>query len=321
MKPLEKMLVAGLLGAVVAGGFFVVFGVERIKNDAKKEEDLVTALMTRVALLEKSSTTTESSLQATQATLKDATELVRRQTVHQKSQEDLLTGAVAAVAPAVVSIVITKEVPHMDVVFENPFGDDPFFKDFNIRMPRFVQNGSETKKVGAGTGFLISSNGFIVTNRHVVEDSAAHYTVLLSNGSQKEANVVYRDPMVDIAVISIPGSGFKYATFGNSDTLKLGQSVFAVGNALGEFNNSISVGVVSGLNRSIEARDRTQTEQLSGVIQTDAAINPGNSGGPLVDLNGAVVGVNVATAQGGQNIGFSLPSNAVKKAIAKAVRQ
>lgn len=316
MKLFGRILFAGLFLAMIASVFSLSSGIQKAKKETEQEANTVAALERRVALLEASSTSTQESVQAT---LKDAKELVRREGVRQKSQEDLLTAAVATVAPAVVSIIITKEVPHVDVVFENPFGDDPFFKDFNIRMPRFIQRGSETKKIGAGTGFLISANGFIVTNRHVVEDAAAHYTVLLASGLQKEANVLYRDPVADIAIIGIQGDGYKYATFGNSDALKLGQSVFAVGNALGEFNNSISVGVISGLNRSIEAMGRSAPEQLSGIIQTDAAINPGNSGGPLVDLNGNVIGVNVATAQGGQNIGFSIPSSAVKKVIAKVL--
>lgn len=317
MKLFGKILFTTLFLVLTVSVFSLSSGIQNARKEAEKGADMVAALAERVALLEATSTSTETSLRET---LKDATELVRRQGVRQKSQEDLLTAAVAAVAPSVVSIIVTKEVPRLDVVFENPFGNDPFFKDFNIRMPRFVQRGSETKKIGAGTGFLVSGNGFIVTNRHVVEDNAAHYTVLLSTGTQKEATVVYRDTAVDIAVLSIRGDGFKYATFGNSDSLKLGQSVFAVGNALGEFNNSISVGVISGLNRSIEAMNKTQTEQLAGVIQTDAAINPGNSGGPLVDLNGNVIGVNVAVAHGGQNIGFSIPSAAVKKVIAKVLQ-
>ena len=319
MKLSGKIIFAAFFLTIVAGVFSLSSEIHTAQKETQREVNLVATLERRVALLEANSTSTASTASSLQASLKDATELVRPESVRQKSQEDLLTAAVAAVAPTVVSIVITKEVPHMDVVFENPFGDDPFFKDFNIRMPRFVQHGSETKKIGAGTGFLVSGNGFIVTNRHVVEDTEAHYTVLLSTGTQKEARVVYRDPAVDIAIISIQGDGFKYAIFGNSEALKLGQSVFAVGNALGEFNNSISVGVISGLNRSIEAMGRNETEQLSGVIQTDAAINPGNSGGPLVDLNGNVIGVNVATAQGGQNIGFSIPSSIVKKVIAKVL--
>jgi len=172
-------------------------------------------------------------------------EIIRREVIKEKSQEELLTAAVAKITPAVVSIVVTKDVPKLEVVYENPFGNDPFFKDFNIRIPVWRQKGSELQKVGAGTGFLINSNGYILTNRHVVEDTNAYYAVLLSDGSQKEAQVVYKDQNIDVAIIKIPGSGYKTAELGNSDSLKLGQSVFAVGNALGEFRNTVSVGVIS----------------------------------------------------------------------------
>lgn len=247
--------------------------------------------------------------------LETKNEIARREIIREKSQEELLTAAVAAVMPSVVSVVVTKDVPKLEVVYINPFGDDPFFQDFNIRVPRFQQKGTELKRVGAGSGFLISSDGYVLTNRHVVEDAQAHYTVLLTDGSQKTAQVVYRDTDDDIAVVKIEGNGYKGVNFGNSDILKLGQSVFAVGNALGEYNNSVSVGIISGLNRSIEAVDRAGTEKLSGVIQTDAAINPGNSGGPLVDLQGKVVGVNVAMVQGSENIGFAIPIDTAKKIV------
>ena len=122
--------------------------------------------------------------------------------------------------------------------------------------------------------------------------------------------------MLDIALIKIEGLGFPYLSLGNSDTLQIGQSVIAIGNALGEYRNTVSVGVVSGLARSITAGDNSgNVEVLDHVIQTDAAINPGNSGGPLLDLSGRVIGVNVAIAQGSQNVGFALPINNVRGAI------
>ena len=240
----------------------------------------------------------------------------RPEVVREKSQDELLTAAVAKVAPTVVSVVVSKDIPTLEVVYVNPFGDDPLFKDVGIRVPVYRQKGTELKKIGAGTGFLISTDGYIATNKHVVEDTQAHYTVLLSDGKQLQAEVIYRDPAIDFAIVKAPGSGFSKIEFGNSDTLKLGQAVFAVGNALGEYNNSVSVGVVSGLNRNIQASSKTGTvEHLRGVIQTDAAINPGNSGGPLVDLEGRIVGVNVATVIGSNNISFSIPINKVRQTI------
>ncbi len=243
-------------------------------------------------------------------------ETVRTEVIQGKSQEELLTAAVANTAPAVVSIVISKQVPQLEVVYVNPFGDDPLYKDFGIRVPVYQQKGTQKQDVGAGTGFLIRNNGYILTNRHVVEDTSAEYTVLLANGTQKTAQVVYRDATKDIAIIKISGTGYTTENLGDSGSLKLGQSVFAIGNALGQYSNSVSTGIISGLNRTIQASDQSgATETLTGVIQTDAAINPGNSGGPLVDLNGNVVGVNVATVVGSNNISFSIPINTVKSII------
>jgi len=249
------------------------------------------------------------------------TEIKNRQNVRAASEEDLLTAAVAKAAPAVVSIVISKDVPQLEVTYENPFGDDPFFKDFNIRIPVYRQKGTVKKKIGAGSGFLVSANGYIVTNRHVVSDTSASYTVLLSNGAQMTATVVWRDSNHDVAIIKIEGSGYPTIALGDSDSLKLGQRVVAIGNALGEYSNSVSVGSISGLNRTITASDELgNVEKLTGVIQTDAAINPGNSGGPLIDLNGNVVGVNVATIQGSNNISFAIPINSIKSVIRSNIR-
>lgn len=237
-----------------------------------------------------------------------------------KTQDQLLTAAVAKVSPSVVSVVISKNVPQLEVVYKNPFGDDPFFKDFNVRVPTYRQKGTKKEKVGAGTGFIITSDGYIATNKHVVEDEKAEYTVLLSDGSQKNAKVYYRDPVNDVAIIKIEGTKYKPVKLGNSDNIKLGQTVIAIGNALGEYNNSVSVGIISGLDRSIQASNQGgKNEQLKHVIQTDAAINPGNSGGPLIDLEGNAVGVNVATVVGSQSIGFSIPINAIRDSAGTAL--
>lgn len=248
-----------------------------------------------------------------------ADELKRREALRQKSQEELLTDAVATIAPSVVSIVVSKDVPKLEIVYENPFGDDPFFRDFNIQVPRIVQKGTEIQQVGAGTGFFLRSDGYIATNRHVVSDTNALYTVVLSDGSQKQADVIYKDTSVDFAILKILGVAYPAVNLGDSGALKLGQSVFAIGNALGEFNNSVSVGIISGLNRELSVLGTAGSEELHGVIQTDAAINPGNSGGPLADLSGAVVGINVATARGSENISFSIPINFVKNIIASVL--
>ena len=236
-----------------------------------------------------------------------------------QKQEYTVIDTVKKTNPAVVSIVITKEVPKYEVYVDpnknaNPFGD--FFPGFNFNIPQYRQNGTEKKEVGGGSGFFVSSDGLLVTNRHVVSADNVEYTVYTNDGKKYEAKVIARDQVYDIALLKVSGSGFTYLTLGDSDTLEIGQTVVAIGNALAEFKNSVSVGVISGLSRSITAGDASgKTELLDKVIQTDAAINPGNSGGPLLNLAGQVIGVNVAVAQGGENIGFALPINMVKSAI------
>lgn len=243
-------------------------------------------------------------------------EMQRRQVVAAKSQDQQLQDAVAAVTPAVVSIVESQQVPQLQVTYENPFGNDPFFQGFGVQVPVYHQVGTTTQEVGAGTGFFVRSNGYIATNKHVVPDANASYTVLLASGKQATGTVVWRSSTKDIAVLRISGSGYTPVTLGDSSSLKLAESVFAIGNALGQYNNSVSVGVISGLNRTIQAQNQSgAVETLAGVIQTDAAINPGNSGGPLVDLAGNVVGINVAVAQGSQSIAFSIPINEVRSAL------
>ncbi len=233
-----------------------------------------------------------------------------------KSQDELLTTVVSKSAPAVVSIVISKDMPKVEVEYINPFGDDPMYQGLGFKVPVYKQVGTQNQQIGAGTGFIVRSDGYIVTNRHVVFDDQANYTVLLSSGAQKSAKVVYKDSKQDLAIIKIDGKGYSTVPIGDSSSLKLGQTVMAIGNALGQYNNSVSVGIISGLNRTIQAQDNNgQVETLNGVIQTDTAINKGNSGGPLLDLSGRVIGVNVATDLGASNIAFAVPSNSLKSVI------
>lgn len=243
------------------------------------------------------------------------------------TQESMIINAVKEHNPAVVSIIVSKYVPIYETYYlqqqqQNPlnnfFGPNAF-PNFLYTIPQQRQNGTEKKEVGGGSGFFVSANGLIVTNRHVVEDKNAQYTVFTNDGVKHEARVIARDSILDIALIKIEPisiEGYSHLELGDSDALSVGQSVIAIGNALGEFRNTVSVGVVSGLARSIVAGDATgKSESLDQVIQTDAAINPGNSGGPLLDLEGKVIGVNVAVANGSQSIGFALPSNVVRTAI------
>lgn len=320
---MKKIIIVGLIAffivvsqALGAVYFYRILGDRTVATEKSFDEKIL-VLQKQIAGLQESIQKITGENSQVALSLK---EVQNRQAVRAQSQEELITSAVARVSPAVVSIVISKDVPQLEVVYQNPFGDDPFFKNFNIQIPVYRQKGVERKKVGAGTGFIIDTRGYILTNRHVVADEAASYTVLLSDGSQIPAQVVYRDSGNDVAIVRIDRANLHPLALGNSDTLKLGQTVVAIGNALGEYNNSVSVGIISGLDRTIEASDGARTEQLAHVIQTDAAINPGNSGGPLIATSGEVVGVNVATVVGSSNISFSLPINQIKKIIATAIR-
>lgn len=170
---------------------------------------------------------------------------------------------------------------------------------------------------GAGTGFIITSDGLIITNKHVVSDENTEYTVVLADGKSYDAKVQSRDPYLDFAVIKIEAKDLPVVELGDSDNMEIGQWVIAIGNALGQFQNTVTVGVISAKNRQINASDSTgqNSETLDNLFQTDAAINSGNSGGPLVNLSGQVVGINTAMASNAQGIGFAIPINTVKGAI------
>jgi S1-C subfamily serine protease len=230
-------------------------------------------------------------------------------TVDSSVEQSSVINAVEKANSAVISIIITKDVPIYEQYYQqyNPFGNL-----FGGTAQK--QTGTQPQEVGGGSGFLVSADGYIVTNNHVVEDTTASYTVITNDGTKYDAKVLAKDSVLDVAVLKIEGNGFKFLTFADSDKLKLGQSAIAIGNALAEFQNSISLGIISGLSRSITAgtNQTGATEQLDNVIQTDAAINPGNSGGPLLDINGNVIGVNVAVESNANSIGFALPSNMVK---------
>lgn len=168
-----------------------------------------------------------------------------------------------------------------------------------------------------GTGFVVSDNGIIVTNKHVVDDPDVKYNVVAKDGKKYEIRRIYRDSVLDLAIVQVDASDLKALGLGDSSKLKVGQTVIAIGNALGRFTNTVTTGVVSGLGRRVVAGDpfSGSAESLDDLIQTDAAINPGNSGGPLLNSAGQVIGVNVATTEGAQNIGFAIPINSVKEIV------
>ena len=208
-------------------------------------------------------------------------------------------------SPSVVTVSI--ETPRRRILQFNPFGGGV--------SSRF-EGGVEQD---IGTGFIVDAEGLIVTNKHVVSALDAKYKVITADEKEYEVKEINRDPSNDLAVIKIdpPVGGLKPLELGDSSDLKVGQSVIAIGTALGEFRHTVTTGVISGLGRGITAGSIYEgfVERLDDVIQTDAAINPGNSGGPLLNASGRVIGVNVAVASGAQNIGFAIPINVVKDGL------
>ncbi|MBF0104928.1 MAG: trypsin-like peptidase domain-containing protein [Deltaproteobacteria bacterium] len=228
-----------------------------------------------------------------------------RRVVTTTNESSGIINVVKKTKDAVVSVIVTKDLPVVERYLVNPFG--PFSRGFGI--PYYRQRGYEKKEVGGGTGFIVSDDGYILTNRHVVLDDEADYTVLLNNEKKLQAKVLARDFYNDIAVIKIEAGDYTVIELGDSDQIEVGQTVIAIGNALGEFRNTVSSGIVSGLSRKIEAGGAGYSEQLTGLVQTDASINPGNSGGPLLDISGKAIGINTAIVSNAQNIGFATPIN------------
>jgi serine protease Do len=214
-----------------------------------------------------------------------------RQTI-QVEESSAIIDAAKKVSSAVVSISTSRQV-----------------QDFFGRV--------SNQEIGGGTGFILTADGLIVTNKHVVSESGT-YSVILSDGSVHEASIQAIDSLNDFAVLKIVAKDLPVVELGSSDALQIGQHVLAVGNALGEFKNSVTLGVVSAKQRSLETSANSGSEKLTDLIQTDAAINPGNSGGPLVNLAGQVVGINTAiasTSGGSIGVGFAIPIDGVKTAI------
>ena len=215
------------------------------------------------------------------------------------NEESVVIDVAERVSPSVVTVGITKSQSQQDL-FGNNF------------LPQNL-------KQDIGSGFVIDKDGLIVTNKHVVEDTQAKYRVITQDDKEYDVQKIYRDPANDLAILKInpPSGGLKPAELGDSDKLKVGQFAIAIGTALGEFRHTVTTGVISGLGRGITAGSPYEgyAERLDNVIQTDAAINPGNSGGPLLNSVGQVIGINVAVAAGGQNVGFALPINLVKQSL------
>lgn len=234
-----------------------------------------------------------------------------------ESQEDLVISAVKKVSPSVVSILASRDLPAIQNEF-SPF-QDPFFQEFfgdDFRVEPSPEGETQTQELSSGSGFIISEDGYIITNKHVVAYDDVDYSVVLNNEKTYKATVIDRDTITDLAVLKIE-SQEKLPTveLGDSSNLEVGQTVIAIGNALGEFSNTVSTGVISGLSRTVVAGGAGNIEKLTNVIQTDASINPGNSGGPLLDSSGKVIGINTAIASRAQNIGFAISINEAKSVI------
>ncbi|NLY76890.1 MAG: PDZ domain-containing protein [Tissierellia bacterium] len=188
-----------------------------------------------------------------------------------------------------------------------------------ITTVRIQQYGFFQQEVdGVGSGVIVDSNGYILTNAHVIDNGkAGNIKVLLNNGDEKEAKVLWYDSLLDLAMIKVEASGLPAAKLGDSDNLVIGETVVAIGNPLGlEFQSTVTSGIISGLHRSINV-DGNVIEDL---IQTDASINPGNSGGPLLNARGEVIGINTAKITSGEGLGFAIPINLVKPVIEQIIK-
>ena len=225
-----------------------------------------------------------------------------------------IVATIKKVMPAVVSIMISKSL--RDIEKEIPPEVLPFLPPGpHLQIPEEEIDAHGMVKIGGGSGFIVDANGIILTNKHVIADSHAQYTVITNDNKKFTGQVLARDPIDDVAILKIDAKNLPIIKLGNSSDIELGQTVLAVGNALGIFKNTVSAGIISGLFRSIRAATdaKSPPQELRGLIQTDAAINPGNSGGPLVNLDGEAIGINTAIVFGAQNLGFAIPVNYAKR--------
>ena len=220
------------------------------------------------------------------------------------------------VCPAVITIVISKDLPKIEGFYFFPFGEHQFI------IPQIEKGRKEKTKIGGGSGFIVSSDGYIITCNHVVGDPEADYTVILDPKHRYPAKILEKDPLIDIAILKIDEKNLPYLELGDSNQIELGEIVVAIGNPLGEFEDTLSAGIVSGLSRKITAYGGLplKATSLRGLIQTDAAINPGNSGGPLANMEGKAIGINTAVVMGAQNIGFAIPINYARRTLEEVIK-
>lgn len=223
---------------------------------------------------------------------------------------DSVADVVEVAGPSVVTVAVKTQQPVLERVSPNGI----FGWNFQIPSGRV-----EEVQRDIGTGFVVQGEqGVVVTNKHVVSDASSQYHVIDSTNNEYAVTEIYRDPLTDLAILQVEGLELPGLPLGDSEAVRVGDGVIAIGTALGEFRNTVTTGVISGKARGIDASAGpfSQTERLDNVLQTDAAINPGNSGGPLIAATGEVIGVNAAVTQGAQNVGFAIPINIVKDVIA-----
>lgn len=178
----------------------------------------------------------------------------------------------------------------------------------------FLKDGST--KLGLGTGIIVSENGYIVTNEHVSGSKYSNCYVTLENGKEYLANVVWSDSDLDLSVIKINANNLPYVIFGDSDKIRIGEKVYAIGNPIGfEFRRTVTGGIISAVDRTIKIEENDKVSYMEDLIQTDATINPGNSGGPLINPKGEVIGINSVKIESAEAIGFAIPINIIKPII------
>lgn len=235
-------------------------------------------------------------------------------------EESATIHVVNEVTPAVVSVVVRKSRADVVKTFrEQSLDSNTFFFDEKLSDA----DGSKMVDVASGTGFFVAADGLILTNRHVIDVSGAQFFIVTNEGKEFSAKLVDTDSALDIALLRVEalpagrqGTGFPVVTLADSENIRIGQTVIAIGNTFSEFRNTVTKGVVSGMNRRVTAGfNMGGSEVIEKAIQTDAAINPGNSGGPLINLLGEVIGINTAVSIDGQAVGFAIPINQVKRAI------
>ncbi len=176
-------------------------------------------------------------------------------------------------------------------------------------------NSNETS-LGLGTGMIVSENGYILSNEHVTGSKYSTCYVTLENGSVYDGTVVWSDSDLDLSITKIEASGLKYVTLGDSSKIRIGETVYAIGNPIGfEFRRTVTSGIISSKNRTIKLEEENNSSYMSDLIQTDATINPGNSGGPLIYPNGEIIGINTVKISSAEGIGFAIPINVVKPVI------